>query len=56
MKHGPPGMTEERWQLHLKEVAAETDKSVMFTPAEVAILHADALEIDKHPGLAKAMR
>ncbi len=56
MKFGPPGMTEERWVLYQKEVAAQTDDSVRFTPAELEVLHGDALEINKHPELAKVMR
>ncbi len=42
MRHGPPGMTEERWELYLLEQRHAAGEDVPFTPEQIAALQQEA--------------
>ena len=47
MKYAPPGMTQERWELYLKEQQRAAGLDVTFTPEEIAMLQAEAEPINE---------
>lgn len=56
MKYGPPGMTQERWDLYVKEQAALRGEPVEFTSEELGVLLEEAAVLDKHPDVIAGMR
>ncbi len=42
MRNGPPGMSEERWELRQLELRAAEGEEVTFTPEQLEMLHEEA--------------
>lgn len=43
----PPGMTQERWELYQLQRRRAAGEDVAFTPEQVAVLHDEALALER---------